>query len=263
MSFIHVCRMLRRLLVALFLSLGLFFAARASAAPLDESAIYERLLQGVVNDEQIVMVGDMGIKASIVRANLRRALAAQGKASSEPESVSPPGFVAWPSGVVPYAFATDITAAHQTDFNDAAAEWAMFANIQFIPRTTQTDYVFVENQPTGMEGGVSAVGKVGGAQLFRIGSWNRGTLCHELGHTLGLVHEHQRSDRDTFVTILTQNIVPGGEANFTIISPSLNRGAYDFYSIMHYARNALSIDPDNLDTIEPQPAYSTFLNVYG
>ena len=260
MFFMHVRAILGRLFVALLL-LGLFFAPPAWAAALDEVAIYQRLLKGVTNDEQIVMVGDMGIKASIVRANLRRALAAEGKAPAEPENASPPGFVAWPSGVVPYQFAGDITAAHQKTFTDATAEWAMFANIQFIPRTTETDYVFVENQA--FAGGQSAVGKVGGAQLFRIGSWNRYTLGHELGHTLGLIHEHQRSDRDTFVTILTQNIIPGDEPNFTIISPSLNRGAYDFYSIMHYSRNALSIDPDNLNTIEPQSAYSSFLNVYG
>lgn len=120
----------------------------------------------------------------------------------------------------------------------------------------------VEN--TEIEGGFSTVGMVGGQQFLDIGptSWNRATICHELGHTLGLVHEHQRSDRDSYVTILTNNIAPGQEGNFVKLTDSRNTGPYDFLSVMHYARNSLSIS-NNLDTIEPLPAYSQYLDVMG
>ncbi|WP_284667161.1 M12 family metallopeptidase [Myxococcus sp. SDU36] len=41
-----------------------------------------------------------------------------------------------------------------------------------------------------------------------------GTIIHELGHVLGLDHEHNRQDRDTYVIIRWENIVPGGAYAF-------------------------------------------------
>ena len=169
----------------------------------------------------------------------------------------------WTGGTVPYTFDPSVSAAHQRHFLDATAEWGAFANVRFTARATEVDFVTVKDVP-GLVGGTSAVGRAGGQQFLQIGSgsWNRFTLLHEIGHTLGLQHEHQRSDRDTFVTILTANIVPGKEANFVKL-PTSNFGVYDFLSVMHYARNTFSIDPVALNTIVPTAPYGTFLNLMG
>jgi hypothetical protein len=70
------------------------------------------------------------------------------------------------------------------------------------------------------------------------------TCLHELGHTLGLVHEIQRCDRDNYITIDWSNIRIGDAVNFmklpnTIASPY---GAFDISSIMMYQQNASAID---------------------
>lgn len=225
-------------------------------------AVLDRILAAVQPGQKLAQVGDMQILVTNLKT-WRNQLAGVPSQQSAFDGTAP----TWTGGNVYYEFTTSgsnaVSTAHQKAFLDGAAEWAMFANLHFIPHTIEANYVTVlEN--TNLEGGQSAVGMVGGQQFLQIGpeAWNRGTITHELGHTLGLVHEQQRSDRDSFVTILSNNIIPGAEGNFIILTNSQNHGAYDFLSVMHYARNALPIS-NTLDTIEPLPAYSRFLNLMG
>jgi hypothetical protein len=77
-----------------------------------------------------------------------------------------------------------------------------------------------------------------------------GSTIHEIGHVVGLWHEQSREDRDTFVTIHWDKIQPGFEHNFNQhITDGDDVGAYDYGSIMHYPRDAFSVDGS--DTITP------------
>ena len=81
------------------------------------------------------------------------------------------------------------------------------SNSPELPR----NYITVQESAPGNEGGFSSsVGMAGGEQFVQFGphSWNRGTVCHEVGHALGLWHEQQRPDRDTYVIIHWNNIDP-------------------------------------------------------
>jgi len=224
--------------------------------------VLDRILATVPPGQRLAQVGDMQILVSKLKA-WRNQLAGAPSQDSTFDGSAP----TWTSGNVYYEFTTSgsnaVSAAHQKAFLDGAAEWAMFANLHFFPHTSEPNYVTIlEN--TNLEGGQSAVGMVGGQQFLQIGpeAWNRDTITHELGHTLGLVHEQQRTNRDLFVTILSNNIIPGQEPNFVLLPDSQSQGPYDFLSVMHYARNALSIS-NTLDTIEPLPAYSQYLNIMG
>ena len=42
-----------------------------------------------------------------------------------------------------------------------------------------------------------------------------GIAVHKIGHTVGLAHEHNRTDRNSFILILPENIQSGQEQNFT------------------------------------------------
>ncbi|XP_033485488.1 low choriolytic enzyme-like [Epinephelus lanceolatus] len=63
---------------------------------------------------------------------------------------------------------------------------------------------------------------------------------HEVLHALGFHHEHVRSDRDQYVAILTQNILPGREHNFDQEDTNNLGTPYDFNSVMQYSKYAFS-----------------------
>ncbi|MGB3976747.1 MAG: M12 family metallopeptidase [bacterium] len=144
----------------------------------------------------------------------------------------------WTDGKVYYVFDSGLTEQQKNSWLNAAAEWSAVAALSFLPRTTQSNYIYVKKDT----GNWSYVGMIGGKQEMGIASWgSKFTIAHEIGHALGMIHEHQRTGRDTFVTIHTANIQSGYEHNFTAYS-STNYGDYDFDSIMHYDKCAFSKD---------------------
>ena len=255
---------------ALFVCLAVLVSATVAEALGDSSdsskgnadivATYDAILATIEPDQATVAFGDM-----IVQVETLRLWRDQFAGIATPNSASATGINKWTGGNVYYAFNANVSAAHQAAFVDAAREWESFANLHFILRTSQTNYIMVNDGGSGLSGGNSALGMIGGQQQLNIGasSWNRGTLLHEIGHALGLIHEHQRSDRDTFVTINFSN-VPGGAGNgdFSLTPTSTNNGAYDFLSIMHYSRKAFAVNTA-IDTITPKAGYTQFIDVMG
>jgi len=122
------------------------------------------------------------------------------------------------------------------------ATWEGIANINFVPRTTQPDYVLVSNSNNNTVS--SNVGWGAGIRTLQMNNWGTPlTIVHELGHILGMKHEHQRPDRNTFVTINIAIVQPGRTGNFTLdnsitVYPDLT---YDFGSVMHYPQNAFRV----------------------
>uniref|UniRef100_A0A3P9N8J9 Peptidase M12A domain-containing protein n=1 Tax=Poecilia reticulata TaxID=8081 RepID=A0A3P9N8J9_POERE len=77
-----------------------------------------------------------------------------------------------------------------------------------------------------------------------------GIAMHELNHALGFQHEQNRSDRDSYIRINWQNIIPDTAYNFNKHDTSNLNTPYDFFSMMHYGRDAFAI-AYGLDTITP------------
>lgn len=89
-----------------------------------------------------------------------------------------------------------------------------------------------------------------------------GNAAHELGHALGLWHEHSRRDRDNYVEIMQENIDDNGdenvyERNFGKLKPEVFNKvppvSYDIESIMHYGPKAFGKPNQDLQTIRPRP----------
>ena len=83
------------------------------------------------------------------------------------------------------------------------------------------------------------MGRIFGKQSLWISAGcGLGGAIHELGHVLGFWHEQSRPDRDTYVTILWENIVTGKEDQFQKYSHMLvdsREVDYDYDSVMHYS----------------------------
>lgn len=156
----------------------------------------------------------------------------------------------WTNGLVPYEIRAGFSASDRQEILEAIAHWHAKTNLRFVPRTSQADYVFFRPG----SGCSSFVGMRGGAQPITLaGGCSKGNVIHEIGHAVGLWHEHTREDRDTYVTVHYGNIQPGAVGNFQKrISDGIDVGRYDYGSIMHYPRKAFS--RNGQDTIVPRQA---------
>ncbi|XP_036599733.1 meprin A subunit beta-like [Trichosurus vulpecula] len=68
-----------------------------------------------------------------------------------------------------------------------------------------------------------------------------GIVQHELFHALGFVHEHSRTDRDDYITVMMDRIFPGKESNFFCFGENVIESLnvpYDYTSVMHYPKTA-------------------------
>lgn len=170
----------------------------------------------------------------------------------------------WPGGIVPYTIDAAVTTTNRNRLRIAMDEIQTFANVTFVPRTAEPNFLYVQNST----GNNSFVGRIGGSQTVNLFNWDfRYIIIHELMHALGCWHEQNRPDRDTYVVINLANVCQtccgGGSCNgnFNLQAAAAAVGTYDFQSIMHYSPTAFSTNGQ--PTITAQPAYAAFQSQMG
>ncbi len=175
----------------------------------------------------------------------------------------------WTGGVVPYVIDGAVTTTNRGRLRVAMDELELAADIHFVPRTNEPNYIYVQNGG----GNNSYVGMIGGPQTINLVSWSsRYVICHELMHALGMWHEQQRPDRGDFVVINYGNMQSGYEGNFNLRSSATVVGPFDFESVMLYHPCSFSTCcpagsvcgcPSSCATIQALPEYAHLQTVMG
>jgi hypothetical protein len=171
----------------------------------------------------------------------------------------------WPGGVVYLEFDESVSTSQQNIFLQTVQQWSDASAVLFGQHTASnpysSNYILVQNG--GSNGGSSQVGYGGvPAQPMTLNRWDSVAILHEIGHALGLYHEQQRSDRDTYITINDVNNLQGNCPSVWTANYGAKPGTlvtnYDFASVMHYpGYSGLYCGPDldvvNISAILPEP----------
>lgn len=143
-------------------------------------------------------------------------------------------FTRWPGGVVAYD-----NSVNNSAFEKGVDAWNAVSSqtgVTLVRRTNQSDYVKVVEK----QGCYSYMGLTGGAQDLSLGTGcYKAQAIHEIGHAIGMMHEHTRADRDSYIRFNYDNLVGGINSQFARINLAVTQGStnytnYDFLSIMHY-----------------------------
>jgi hypothetical protein len=178
----------------------------------------------------------------------------------------------WPGACVPYTY-LNTSGAENAMLDTARLVWEA-RGIRFIKRSTQQDYLTFKPDSNPLAGNAfsDVVGRTGGQQFIYFGPLSSfglavltGQVIHEIGHALGFHHEHQRPDRDSFITVHREHIDPFYQYAFDVLNESDARmvGGYDFDSIMHYDPFTFSKDGEKTITTNDAANESHIGNLTG
>jgi hypothetical protein len=149
----------------------------------------------------------------------------------------------WPSKTVSYAWG-NISANSKVLFQNAMADWSSkISGLTFVDRTNDTGYmslatlgikplVVLKSDPNLSAFGSANIGTLYGKSFCTVrdgltGNWAIRTPRHELGHTLGLQHEHQRWDRDTYLSF--NSSITSDTTNWGKIDKAVTNAIYGWY----------------------------------
>ncbi|MDO4880772.1 MAG: M12 family metallopeptidase [Capnocytophaga sp.] len=139
-----------------------------------------------------------------------------------------------------YKFAENITPSQKQAILDAIHYIEKETNARFYDATNEPDkhplgFSYPNVVFTAANKNESYVGKKGGNQPLYLFNFTKGVICHEICHALGMFHEQSRSDRDEYINVLYENILPQYHDQFQKLPYNYYKSEkFDFNSVMLY-----------------------------
>ncbi len=171
----------------------------------------------------------------------------------------------WSEGEIPYYLKGDFTDVEIADLENAMDAWESVADVHFYMTTPSSSAYEIRRVYD--QGWSSTVGENNTKCYMNFKAdapLNRYEhIIHELGHCLGLYHEHQRPDRDSYVKVFFENILSSEAEEFDKRDNPLyveSDFPYDYHSIMHYPEYAFSINGEKtIESVTETPVDRTGL----
>jgi hypothetical protein len=173
----------------------------------------------------------------------------------------------WPDGKIPYTFSNNFSIADRMFIENCMDAWERDTNIDFYYYYGRDEDFYVlrilrdddKEEP-------SSAATVGYCfePIIIFGVLDRAVILHELGHVIGLSHEHQRPDRDKYIKVLYKNIDIDVYFCFKKRSKEeflydYTKFPYDYNSIMHYYEYSFSNNNKKV-IISPIPTGNTTIS---
>jgi len=139
----------------------------------------------------------------------------------------------WPKGIIYYEFAPNMTSVYRTAVIQGMNMWSSTTGVEFkVAHTGNRVYIQYNENSNSSELGYMKSGK----QILNLANAIPGVAAHELGHAMGLIHEHQRANRDNHINIHTNNIKITKRHNYNKVASSMSyKDEMDYNSIMMYS----------------------------
>jgi hypothetical protein len=172
--------------------------------------------------------------------------------------VSQPPSQLWTNNTVPYVI--DPAIPNPTRIMDAITYYNQNTPLKWQARTNEANFVHYMRSTVGDGVCYSSVGMIGGEQFIHVeDTCGEPTMIHEMGHTVGFYHEHERRDRNRHVTVRFENIDKNQFGEFNIASAGQDAAAYEYASLMHYAPFEFSKDGlPVMDTVSAGIPFHTY-----
>ncbi|XP_055548075.1 hatching enzyme 1.2-like [Wyeomyia smithii] len=164
-------------------------------------------------------------------------------------------FFRWPNATLIYKFDGHFNKSERSFILGAMKEFEKYTCVRFKERTNEKSYASIDNSAYGCW---ADVGRGVGKTLVNLQQGCADALTtpiHELMHALGFFHEHNRLDRDEFIEVIYDNMIPDPSIYYNFQLPEDDEVTnfsipYDIGSIMHYSQYAFSVKPSKLETMK-------------